>query len=68
LVDGETALLVPSDDDEAMVKAIGRLLNEPGLAARLSANGRRLAESCSWKQVRGCWEELFSELLSRRAR
>lgn len=62
LSDGETGLLTPDGDAEAMAGAVRRLLHEPGLAARLSANGRALAENCAWKQVKAQWETLFQEL------
>ncbi|HET9532536.1 MAG TPA: glycosyltransferase family 4 protein, partial [Blastocatellia bacterium] len=67
LKDGETGLLVPDDNDEAMAEAIRRLVSEPGLAERLSANGRSLAERSSWEQVRPMWEEVFAELMKGRA-
>jgi len=63
LRNGETGLLVPDSDVAAMTAAIRRLLDEPGLAGTLSANGRRLAESCAWEPVRGQWEALFDEVL-----
>lgn len=62
LTDSETALLVHDNDDKAMAAAVMRLLHEPGLAGRLSGNGRKLAESFSWEQVRPQWEKVFSEL------
>lgn len=62
LKDGETGLLVPDDNDEAMARAIHRLLNERGLAARLSANGRRLAERSSWEHILPLWEEVLARL------
>jgi len=65
LADGETALLVPDDNDEAMAAAISSLLGGVGLAARLSANGRQLAERSSWEQVRPQWERIFGDLLGR---
>jgi len=64
LKDGDTALLVPDDDDEAMAAAITRLLQDPDLAGRLSANGRKLAESFSWDEVRPQWEKLLSEIMA----
>jgi glycosyltransferase involved in cell wall biosynthesis len=64
LVDQDTALLVPNDDVEAMVEAIYRLLNEPGLAGRLSANGRQLAERVSWEQVYPQWERILAEVMT----
>lgn len=62
LRDGETGLLIPDGDVGAMTDAIRRLLDEPGLAATLSTNGRALAESCAWEPVRNQWEELFRRL------
>jgi glycosyltransferase involved in cell wall biosynthesis len=61
----ETALLVPDGDITAMSHAVRRLLAEPDLAACLSENGRRLAESCAWPQVRARWETLFAGLQGR---
>lgn len=63
LRDGETGLLVPDGDVAAMCAAVCRLLEEPELADRLSANGRRLAESCAWEPVRAQWHTLFAEVL-----
>ena len=63
LRDGENGLLVPGEDATAMARAVRRLVDEPGLAATLSTNGRRLAESCAWEPVKGQWEALFDEVL-----
>jgi glycosyltransferase involved in cell wall biosynthesis len=65
LTDGETGLLVPDNDDQAMTAAIQRLLNDPALAMRLSTNGRQLAERSSWEQVRPLWERIFAEVMAR---
>jgi hypothetical protein len=40
------------------------LLRDPSLAARLSANGRKLAERSSWERVRPQWEELFAIVMA----
>jgi glycosyltransferase involved in cell wall biosynthesis len=45
LTDGDNALLVPCDDSVAMSAALDRVLTDPELAARLSYNGRALAEA-----------------------
>jgi glycosyltransferase involved in cell wall biosynthesis len=63
LTDGETGLLVPDDDDQAMVRAIHHLLKDPDLAGRLSMSGRRLAEQSSWEHVRPQWEGVFTQLI-----
>jgi L-malate glycosyltransferase len=64
LKDGETALLVPDNDDQAMATAIIRLLQDRELASRLSASGRLLAERCSWETVRPKWEDLFKRVMN----
>ncbi len=62
LTDGETGLLVPGDDVQAMTHAVLRLLNDPYLASRLSVNGRKLAERFSWPEVFPFWEQLLFQL------
>lgn len=44
LHDGLTGLAVPPEDPEALAAAMARLLDEPALAARLAAAGRKLIE------------------------
>jgi len=62
LANKETGLLVPDNDDEAMVQAIEDLVGSPELAARLSANGRQVSDSSSWDRVRLQWDGVFAEL------
>lgn len=64
LTDGETGMLVPDDDDEAMSQAVTSLLSYPDLAERLSVNGRRSAENCAWERVRPQWESLFAQVMA----
>ncbi len=48
--DGETGLLVPPDDPGALAGAIGRLLDDPSLRARLGAAGReRVVSRFTWR-------------------
>jgi len=61
--DGETALMVPTDDADAMAAAVLRILREPGLAARLSANARREAEGFDWARVLPAWDALLRSAL-----
>lgn len=62
LEDGEDALLVPPNDHEAMAAAVRRLLTEPGLAATLSRNARRKAESFDWSNVLPMWRDLLGKV------
>lgn len=48
LRDGETALLVPPDDEAAAASGLDRLLGDPALAERLGAAAAALAQSLSW--------------------
>lgn len=63
---GEDGLLVASGDVDAAAAAIEMLLSDSELTETLSKNGRRLAESSDWPNVREMWETLFYEILSRR--
>jgi phosphatidylinositol alpha-1,6-mannosyltransferase len=50
--DGETGVLVDADRVEAVVEAIGRLLDDASLRARLGAAGRRAVEQhYNWRRV-----------------
>jgi len=50
--DGETGLLVDAEGVDAVAEAIGRLLDDAGLRARLGAAGRRSVEShYNWDRV-----------------
>jgi L-malate glycosyltransferase len=62
LTDEKTALLVPDNNVELMVEAVFRLVNETGLARKLSSNGRRLAESASWKDIYPQWRQVFTDI------
>jgi glycosyltransferase involved in cell wall biosynthesis len=56
----QDALLVPAGDPEALATAVRRVLMEPGLGARLSANARRKAEQHDWGLVVPQWTALLT--------
>jgi len=52
VVDGETGLLVPPRDPQALRAAIDRLLADQDLRRRLGQNARtRIAELCDWDRI-----------------
>lgn len=48
---GPGALLAPPGDDAALMRAAGRVCDEPELARRLAAEGRRHAGGFSWRRT-----------------
>ncbi|MFP5378749.1 MAG: glycosyltransferase [Vicinamibacteria bacterium] len=64
IADGESGLLVPHGDPAALASAVGRVLADDALAARLSAGGRRLAARLSPERERDEWLGLYARMLS----
>lgn len=60
----QEGLLVPPEDELAMVNAIKSLLEEPEVAVRISQNARKTAERHDWSKVIPEWDNLFSEVLA----
>jgi glycosyltransferase involved in cell wall biosynthesis len=66
LVDGESALLVPPGDPEALADALRRLAAKPELAKRLSSGGRAAYEADASEEVLGRrWRELVEGAVAR---
>ena len=58
--DGETVLLVPPGDAEALAAAIGRALADPGLRARIGAAGReRVVQRFTWRAAAVATVEVY---------
>ena len=62
LHDGEDALLVERRDAATAAQAVRRIIDNPSLAAKLSGNGRRLAEQFDWSVVIPCWFKLLQSV------
>ena len=59
LDDGEEALLVADDDEEAMTEAVIRLIQSPELAQSIARKARRKVEAFDWENVRELWRQLL---------
>lgn len=57
--DGENGLLTPVGDAEALYRAMKRVIEEPGLAEKLSENGRKLRDELRLDTVAKKWMELL---------
>jgi glycosyltransferase involved in cell wall biosynthesis len=65
--DGETGLLVPPDDPGALAVAIGRLMDDAGLRARLGAAGRqRVVSRFTWQVTAAGTAECYQAMLEGR--
>lgn len=65
LVEGRAGLVV-SHDCAALEAGLSRMLDEPGLAARLRAGCRTVANSLSWAEPLAQMEALYRELIAER--
>jgi glycosyltransferase involved in cell wall biosynthesis len=64
LVDGESALLVPAGDPDALAEAVRRLAGERELAERIGAGGRTAYERNASEAVLGPrWRDIIERLL-----
>lgn len=60
--DGETALIVPPQDAAALAAALGRLMDDAALRARLGSNARAFAlERCTLEAMCDAMEEVFEQ-------
>ncbi|RPI48517.1 MAG: glycosyltransferase, partial [Acidobacteria bacterium] len=62
LTNGVHGLLTPLDDDRQIAAAVLRLLEEPGLAARLARAAHDSTEAFAWHQVRDRWLSAYRRL------
>jgi glycosyltransferase involved in cell wall biosynthesis len=61
---GRTGLLVPPGDDAGMAQAALRLVEEPGLALRLSRQARAdCLDRFTWQAVQGEWVRFYRDLV-----
>jgi glycosyltransferase involved in cell wall biosynthesis len=60
--DGDTALLVPPGDPEAMAGALLRLFRDRALHARLRANALEYVTRFAWPSVRGQWLDCYARV------
>lgn len=67
IVDGETGLLVPRGDVEALRRAIELLVRNADLRARMAAASRRRAERFSWETIAGQYDAAYRDAIRRRA-
>jgi L-malate glycosyltransferase len=64
----ETGLLVSCNDHEALAAAALRLLRDPELVTRLTANAYREVARYGWPHVRDGWLRIYGELATDRVR
>lgn len=53
-------VLVPEEDEEAMVKEISEILENPGKGEKLCVNAREKVESFDWDNIKDQWNEVLN--------
>jgi glycosyltransferase involved in cell wall biosynthesis len=66
VLDGETGLLVPHGDVEALTAALGRLIRDDETRERLGRGARALAERFSWGAAADGVEAVLRDVVARR--
>jgi glycosyltransferase-like protein len=66
LADGDSALLAPAGDPDALAGALVRVARDPALADRLRHGGREVAGRHTWARVAETHEAVYRDFLSRR--
>ncbi|MFI5291250.1 MAG: glycosyltransferase family 4 protein [Candidatus Limnocylindrales bacterium] len=64
---GQQALLVPPRDPVELAEAIGSLLDDPALRARMGASGRQRAEQFSWPSIAAKVDDYYGFVIRRLA-
>ena len=62
--DGESGILVPAGDYQALAEAIAQVLGDPRLRMHLAHGARERAEHYSWRMVADRVEELYAKVLT----
>ncbi|HVF09406.1 MAG TPA: glycosyltransferase family 4 protein [Abditibacteriaceae bacterium] len=65
VVDGETGVLVPGEDDEALAQAIACIAHDTALRQRLGAAGQRRARQFDWSRIAQQYLDIYATALSK---
>jgi glycosyltransferase involved in cell wall biosynthesis len=58
--DGRSGLVVPTDDPDALARAMERLATDPALRHRMGAEARRRLAALDWPRVEPLWRSVLA--------
>ena len=63
VVDERNGLLVPPENPEALADALGKLLRDEALRARLGENGRAMAQGFTWPRIADEYMKIYEAII-----
>ena len=57
---GHDGILVPEEDDQAMVNEILKIIEDPAIGQQLCQHAREKVESFDWEQIKDKWESVLN--------
>lgn len=61
--DGSNGLLVPVNDEEALTKAMNKVLSSPSLANALGENAKEIIQTLNAEKIYGNWEKYLTQVV-----
>ena len=65
ITDGENGVIIPTGDQEALVRAMDKLLGDPEYADRLGREAAKIQKRLEPQYVNSLWRKYFDDIISK---